>query len=94
MSSRLKRWNQKEERPMSKPIWVIGGGLAGAEAAWQIANSGWDVILYEMRPVKNTPAHTTPFLAELVKSKKLRKRLGTFKRRAAPLRVAVDDGRC
>ncbi len=57
---------------MSKPIWVIGGGLAGAEAAWQIANSGRDVILYEMRPVKNTPAHTTPFLAELVCSNSLK----------------------
>ncbi|NLY90367.1 MAG: methylenetetrahydrofolate--tRNA-(uracil(54)-C(5))-methyltransferase (FADH(2)-oxidizing) TrmFO [Firmicutes bacterium] len=57
---------------MSKPIWVIGGGLAGSEAAWQIANAGWEVILYEMRPVRNTPAHTTPFLAELVCSNSLK----------------------
>lgn len=55
-----------------KPIWVIGGGLAGSEAAWQIVNAGRDVILYEMRPVRNTPAHTSPFLAELVCSNSLK----------------------
>ncbi|HEY8391186.1 MAG TPA: methylenetetrahydrofolate--tRNA-(uracil(54)-C(5))-methyltransferase (FADH(2)-oxidizing) TrmFO [Capillibacterium sp.] len=57
---------------MTKPIWVIGGGLAGAEAAWQIAEAGGEVILYEMRPVRNTPAHTTPFLGELVCSNSLK----------------------
>jgi methylenetetrahydrofolate--tRNA-(uracil-5-)-methyltransferase len=57
---------------MSKPVWVIGGGLAGSEAAWQIANSGRDVVLYEMRPVKKTPAHSTPLLAELVCSNSLK----------------------
>ena len=45
---------------------VIGGGLAGTEAAWQIAQAGIAVILYEMRPVKISPAHHTAELAELV----------------------------
>ncbi|MCS6782702.1 MAG: FADH(2)-oxidizing methylenetetrahydrofolate--tRNA-(uracil(54)-C(5))-methyltransferase TrmFO [Gloeomargarita sp. SKYBB_i_bin120] len=48
------------------PIHVIGGGLAGTEAAWQIAQAGWPVTLWEMRPVKQTPAHHTGELAELV----------------------------
>ena len=50
---------------------VIGGGLAGCEAAWQIAIRGFDVRLYEMRPVVNTPAHKTDLLAELVCSNSL-----------------------
>jgi methylenetetrahydrofolate--tRNA-(uracil-5-)-methyltransferase len=49
-----------------KPIIVVGGGLAGSEAAWQIAQSGINVQLYEMRPVKPTPAHKTGALAEIV----------------------------
>jgi methylenetetrahydrofolate--tRNA-(uracil-5-)-methyltransferase len=52
-------------------ITVIGGGLAGTEAAWQIANRGVPVRLYEMRPRKMTPAHTTGQLAELVCSNSL-----------------------
>ncbi|MCX6019383.1 MAG: methylenetetrahydrofolate--tRNA-(uracil(54)-C(5))-methyltransferase (FADH(2)-oxidizing) TrmFO [Chloroflexi bacterium] len=53
---------------MSTPefITVIGGGLAGTEAAWQIAQRGVRVRLHEMRPVRKTPAHTTDKLAELV----------------------------
>lgn len=51
---------------------VIGGGLAGCEAAWQIANSGIKVQLYEMRPKKMTPAHHTGIFAELVCSNSLR----------------------
>lgn len=51
---------------------IIGGGLAGCEAAWQIANAGLKVELYEMRPYKNTPAHHTDKLAELVCSNSLR----------------------
>ena len=47
-------------------IQVIGGGLAGTEAAWQIAQAGVPVILYEMRPVRLSPAHHTGELAELV----------------------------
>ncbi|WP_129722107.1 methylenetetrahydrofolate--tRNA-(uracil(54)-C(5))-methyltransferase (FADH(2)-oxidizing) TrmFO [Xylanivirga thermophila] len=51
---------------------VIGGGLAGSEAAWQLANRGIHVKLYEMRPSKKTPAHHTGNLAELVCSNSLR----------------------
>jgi methylenetetrahydrofolate--tRNA-(uracil-5-)-methyltransferase len=45
---------------------VVGGGLAGSEAAWQLAQRGHRVALYEMRPVRQTPAHHTDMLAELV----------------------------
>ena len=51
---------------MTHPIYVIGGGLAGTEAAWQIAQAGVPVIFYEMRPIRNTPAHHSEHLAELV----------------------------
>jgi len=54
------------------PIHVIGGGLAGSEAAWQIAEAGIPVILHEMRPTKTTAAHQTGGLAELVCSNSLR----------------------
>ncbi|GAP64593.1 methylenetetrahydrofolate--tRNA-(uracil-5-)-methyltransferase [Ardenticatena maritima] len=50
---------------------VVGGGLAGSEAAWQLAQRGVRVALYEMRPVKSTPAHVTDRLAELVCSNSL-----------------------
>ena len=50
---------------------VIGGGLAGCEAAWQAASRGIDVTLYEMRPMVSTPAHKTALLAELVCSNSL-----------------------
>jgi methylenetetrahydrofolate--tRNA-(uracil-5-)-methyltransferase len=48
------------------PVVVIGGGLAGCEAAWQLARAGFEIILYEMRPHTTTEAHQTGFLAELV----------------------------
>jgi len=51
---------------------VIGAGLAGAEAAWQIAKRGGKVILYEMRPTKMTPAHQSEYFAELVCSNSFR----------------------
>lgn len=54
------------------PIVVIGGGLAGCEAAWQAANDGAEVILYEMRPAKRTPAHKTDSFGELVCSNSLK----------------------
>ena len=57
---------------MSEIINVIGGGLAGVEAAWQAANSGAKVRLYEMRPVMQTPAHRTDKLAEIVCSNSLK----------------------
>src|SRR6185436_17489084 len=53
-------------------IIVIGGGLAGVEAAWQAANAGAQVNLYEMRPLKQTPAHRTDRLAEIVCSNSLK----------------------
>lgn len=54
---------------------VIGGGLAGTEAAWQAAERGMAVALYEMRPTRTTPAHTSGLLAELVCSNSLGSRL-------------------
>ena len=55
-----------------KPVHVIGGGLAGSEAAWQIAEAGVPVILHEMRGVRGTDAHKTDGLAELVCSNSFR----------------------
>ncbi|MBL1230729.1 FADH(2)-oxidizing methylenetetrahydrofolate--tRNA-(uracil(54)-C(5))-methyltransferase TrmFO [Enterococcus sp. BWB1-3] len=57
---------------MTKTVTVIGAGLAGSEAAWQVAQAGVPVTLYEMRPVKKTPAHQTEEFAELVCSNSLR----------------------
>lgn len=51
---------------MKPGVTVVGGGLAGSEAAWQLATRGYDVSLHEMRPVVTTPAHKTDKLAELV----------------------------
>ena len=51
---------------MQQPIQVIGGGLAGTEAAWQIAQAGVPVVLHEMRPQRLSPAHHSEHLAELV----------------------------
>ncbi|TCT26783.1 methylenetetrahydrofolate--tRNA-(uracil-5-)-methyltransferase [Melghiribacillus thermohalophilus] len=56
----------------TKHVSVIGAGLAGSEAAWQLAKRGISVTLYEMRPVKQTPAHHTDQFAELVCSNSLR----------------------
>jgi methylenetetrahydrofolate--tRNA-(uracil-5-)-methyltransferase len=55
-----------------KPVHIIGGGLAGSEAAWQTAQAGVPVILHEMRPVRGTDAHKTDGLAELVCSNSFR----------------------
>ncbi len=63
-----------------KKLIVIGGGLAGTEAAWQAARRGISVLLYEMRPVRLTPAHKTGNLAELVCSNSL----GSLKDVSAP----------
>ena len=57
---------------MNKEITIIGGGLAGCEAALYLADAGWQVTLYEMRPGRNTPAHETAYLAELVCSNSLK----------------------
>lgn len=57
---------------MTRPdLVVVGGGLAGSEAAWQAAERGLQVTLYEMRPGRTTPAHLSPWLAELVCSNSL-----------------------
>ncbi|MEJ1159434.1 methylenetetrahydrofolate--tRNA-(uracil(54)-C(5))-methyltransferase (FADH(2)-oxidizing) TrmFO [Prosthecomicrobium sp. N25] len=55
-----------------RPVHVIGGGLAGSEAAWQLAGRGVPVVLHEMRPVRGTEAHRTEGLAELVCSNSFR----------------------
>jgi methylenetetrahydrofolate--tRNA-(uracil-5-)-methyltransferase len=56
----------------SNPVHIIGAGLAGSEAAWQVAEAGVPVILHEMRPVRMTEAHRTDSLAELVCSNSFR----------------------
>src|SRR5512134_1827299 len=56
----------------NETIHVIGGGLAGSEAAWQLANAGVPVVLHEMRPLRMTEAHRTEGLAELVCSNSFR----------------------
>src|SRR2546423_10070175 len=55
-----------------QPVHIIGGGLAGSEAAWQLATRGVPVALHEMRPVRTTAAHKTEALAELVCSNSFR----------------------
>ena len=57
---------------MGDKVKIIGGGLAGCEAAWQLANAGIDTELYEMKPVKYSPAHHYKGLAELVCSNSLK----------------------
>jgi methylenetetrahydrofolate--tRNA-(uracil-5-)-methyltransferase len=56
----------------TKPVHVVGGGLAGSEAAWQLAQAGVPVVLHEMRPLRGTEAHLTDSLAELVCSNSFR----------------------
>src|SRR5438034_356899 len=55
-----------------QPVHIIGGGLAGCEAAWQLASRDVPVVLHEMRPVRTTAAHKTRALAELVCSNSFR----------------------
>src|SRR5581483_5754953 len=57
---------------MDDAIHILGGGLAGSEAAWQAADAGARVVLHEMRPVRGTEAHVTDGLAELVCSNSFR----------------------
>ncbi len=57
---------------MNEKITIIGGGLAGCEAAWQVAKRGVGVLLYEMKPHRFSPAHVSPHLGELVCSNSLR----------------------
>ncbi|MCC6847478.1 MAG: methylenetetrahydrofolate--tRNA-(uracil(54)-C(5))-methyltransferase (FADH(2)-oxidizing) TrmFO [Deltaproteobacteria bacterium] len=84
---------------MSERVTIVGGGLAGSEAAWQIAERGFGVDLYEMRPVRGTDAHRTERLAELVCSNSFRNAsletaVGCLKeemRRLGSLVLAVAD---
>ncbi|HEX5431275.1 MAG TPA: FAD-dependent oxidoreductase, partial [Bryobacteraceae bacterium] len=57
---------------MKTEVHIIGGGLAGCEAAWQVARAGGRAVLYEMRPERQTPAHKSGSLAELVCSNSLK----------------------
>jgi methylenetetrahydrofolate--tRNA-(uracil-5-)-methyltransferase len=57
---------------MTKPVHIVGGGLAGSEAAWQLARASVPVVLHEMRPIRRTEAHKTGSLAELVCSNSFR----------------------
>jgi methylenetetrahydrofolate--tRNA-(uracil-5-)-methyltransferase len=63
---------ENRKQKTENPITIIGGGLAGSEAAWQAARQGVRVRLYEMKPHKFSPAHQSPFLGELVCSNSLR----------------------
>jgi methylenetetrahydrofolate--tRNA-(uracil-5-)-methyltransferase len=65
-------WQNQALREMERYVDVIGGGLAGVEAAWQAAEMGENVRLYEMRPLVQTPAHRTEKLAEIVCSNSLK----------------------
>src|SRR6266852_3675605 len=85
---------------MCEDIVIIGGGLAGSEAAWQAANRGAKVTLYELRPKEQTAAHKTGYLAELVCSNslgsgELQSAPGLLKeemRRLGSLMMKVADG--
>ena len=64
--------NWQTRLPVTKRVQIIGAGLAGSEAAWQCARRGIPVDLFEMRPVRTTPAHQTADFAELVCSDSLK----------------------
>src|SRR3984885_7960284 len=73
---RLSVWCEKpnlaDEMHILRPVHVIGGGLAGSEAAWQLARRGVPVVLHEMRPLRSTAVHKTGQFAELVCSNSFR----------------------
>src|SRR6266436_1874484 len=60
------------DNPNQQALHIVGGGLAGCEAAWQIVGRGLPVVLHEMRPLRTTAAHKTSALAELVCSNSFR----------------------
>src|SRR5215468_3407151 len=64
--------DNRNSSPLPTAAHVVGGGLAGSEAAWQLARAGIPVVLHEMRPVRGTEAHVTSGLAELVCSNSFR----------------------
>ena len=61
-----------KDKTMTKIVHIIGAGLAGSEAAWQLAQRGIKVVIHEMRPKIKSPAHKTDYCAELVCSNSLR----------------------
>src|ERR1700732_5146923 len=69
---RIDATQRRDLMVIDRPVHVIGGGLAGSEAAWQLARAGVPVVLHEMRPVRGTAAHVTDALAELVCSNSFR----------------------
>src|SRR6185295_10190258 len=71
-SRRFSIINENTGERMQAVVHVVGGGLAGCEAAWQVARAGGRAVLYEMRPLRQTPAHKTGDLAELVCSNSLK----------------------
>ena len=78
---------------MKDYITVIGGGLAGTEAAYQIAKKGIKVKLYEMKPIKFSPAHSNKNLAEIVCSNSFKSNLlcmWTLKRRITKIRFITN----
>lgn len=79
---------------MKNEVTIVGGGLAGSELALQLADRGVRVTLVEMRPVRSTPAHRTPFLAELVCSNSMKSEIpetasGLFKKELRMLRCRL-----
>jgi folate-dependent tRNA-U54 methylase TrmFO/GidA len=67
----------------ARRVAVVGAGLAGCEAAWQAARRGMEVTLYEMKPVRFSPAHQSEGFAELVSSNSLRSNVHVNRRRCA-----------
>lgn len=72
MSGLPKRAASPSQATMKSPVHIIGGGLAGCEAAWQLAGRGVPAVIHEMRPTRTTAAHRTDALAELVCSNSFR----------------------
>ncbi len=66
----------------NSPVHIIGAGLAGSEAAWQLVSRGIPVVLHEMRPVRGTEAHKTGGFAELVCSNSFLRRPREQRRRS------------
>lgn len=78
--------------PARPQLTIIGGGLAGCEAAWQAANRGLAVTLYEMKPQRFSAAHQSADLAELVCSNSLRGRAGAGRAAVAAWQFATAGG--
>src|SRR2546427_788556 len=75
LARRITRQHARSGEMAEKRILIVGGGLAGSEAAWQAARRGLRVDLFEMRPVRGTPVHRGADLAELVCSNSLKSNL-------------------